>query len=88
MAELHITCPLCSWKHEQPALDPRINESTLAGVFGPGIMLNVARNRRTEETERAFKEHLQTHTLAQWVGKVTALEHELALLKSLVAANG
>jgi hypothetical protein len=77
-----INCPLCDWHYDVPELDPRIDSNTLAGVFGHGIMANIAINRRNEETERKLNEHLSTHKLVEWAKKVSALETELRLMRA------
>lgn len=71
-----ISCPLCAWVYELPPIDPRISSDTLAGVFGPGIMAQVSINTRMQDTERALEAHLKTHSLVEWVSKVTGLQRE------------
>ena len=41
-----IRCPLCEWTYTVPPLPAGVDETTLAGVFGPGVMLLSAINRR------------------------------------------
>lgn len=79
---IRIDCPLCDWHYEQPPLDPRLSDETLAGVFGPGIMLRAAINDQARTTETALRAHLSSHKLEEWVGKVTSLQTELRLLKA------
>lgn len=78
-----MNCPLCAWTYAAPPLDPRLNAGTLAGVFGPGVIAQIAANRQAEDTERALQAHLQGHTLVEWVQKVSALERENAELRQL-----
>jgi hypothetical protein len=73
-----IPCLLCDWAYQVKPLDSRLNSDTLAGVFGPGIMLQTALNRQAEETERELEAHLKTHALVEWVKKVTAQQQEIA----------
>lgn len=80
-----VACPLCAWRHEVKPLDPRLNASTLASVFGPGIMLQNAINQRATETERALEAHLKTHTLVEWVSEVTRLRRIEATALDLLA---
>lgn len=72
-------CPVddCGWVHVEPPIDPRISGATLAGVFGPNIMLAHAQNSRAEKIERVLQDHLRTHTVAEWVATVTRLQAEL-----------
>jgi hypothetical protein len=66
-----IKCPLCVWSYVVPELPEHLNNSTLASIFGPGIMLQTAINRRTEQTERAIADHLKTHTTVEFVMEIT-----------------
>lgn len=77
-----LQCPVCDWQYLVPPLDAGLGAGTLAGVFGPGIMLNVAINQRNEASECALKAHLETHTLVEWVSKVTKLQAELDELRA------
>lgn len=77
-----IKCPLCAWEHEMPPI--KATADTLAGVFGHGVMMMAAFNERAHATERALNAHLSTHTLVEWVQKVSRLEHELAVLRSAI----
>lgn len=77
-----ISCPLCTWTYQVKPLDERLNANTLAGIFGPGVMLNVAINRQTDETERALSEHFKTHTVVEWVKKVSDQQREIDLLRA------
>ncbi len=79
-----LTCPLCSWTFEIKPLDPRINDSTLAGVFGVGIMKQQAINQYASTIETALKTHLEEHTTLQWVTKVATL---LKRVEELETAN-
>lgn len=77
-------CPLCAWHYDIPELPAGVGPDTLAGVFGPGIMLQHAINRRLEETEKALRTHLETHKLEEWVKKVSSLKHELMLARAVL----
>ena len=46
-----IRCPLCEWTYTVPPLPAGVDETTLAGVFGPGVMLRSAINLRAADTE-------------------------------------
>lgn len=85
MTTIQVNCPLCEWHYEVKPLDPRIDVNTLAGVFGHGVVANIAINRQNEATEAALDAHLKTHTLVEWVRKVSSLETEIRLLKSAFA---
>lgn len=83
---LTYRCPLCTWTHEVKHLAPGLDENTLAGVFGKGVMLAIARNDRAEAAERALQAHFATHSTVEWVRRVTDLEHEGALLRAQLDA--
>ena len=51
-----IRCPLCEWTYTVPPLSGGVDENTLAGVFGPGVMLRSAINRRAADIERRERE--------------------------------
>jgi len=68
-------CPLCEWEHREPFLP--VSDHTLANVFGPGIMANVAFNQKNQRVEQALDDHLRTHTVLEWLGKINKLEAEL-----------
>lgn len=72
-------CPLCEWQHVERV--SKVDAGTLAGVFGLGTMAVIDNNRIIEENEKALKDHFATHETVEWLRKVTALEHELKLLK-------
>ena len=80
-----IHCPLCEWTYTVPSLPAGVDETALAGVFGPGVMLLSAINRRAAETERQLLEHLDSHPLPEWLRKVTALQAEIELLNAELA---
>lgn len=73
-------CAICDWYHEEPIAT--VSADALAGVFGPGVMAQVAINRRAGRIEEALEKHLKTHSLIEWVRKVTALQSELDRLKA------
>lgn len=75
-------CPLCEWAHEEPNIDERINEASLASVFGVGVMQQVAMSNRAQKIERAIEEHLATHTTVEWVRKVSELNAEIKKLRN------
>jgi hypothetical protein len=73
-------CPLCDWYHEEPIAT--VSADALASVFGPGIMAQIAINRRAERIEELLHKHLKTHSLVEWVQKVSSLQWELNQLKA------
>ena len=73
-----IDCPLCDW-HTDPE-PPDVGPGALAGVFGVGVMQAVALNEHMQEVERELQAHLSTHSLAEWVRKVTEQQGEIARL--------
>lgn len=73
-------CPVCDWYHEEPIA--KVSNDMLAGVFGPGIMAQLAMNNRTQRIEEALERHLKGHSLVDWVKKVTSLQWELDQLKA------
>lgn len=76
-----IKCPLCPWTYDVPPLtDQQRDPMLLAAVFGPGVMSQVALSQNARETEALLAQHLDTHTLVEWVRKVTELEREVARL--------
>lgn len=82
MSVAQIDCPLCDWHYEVPALDPRLGADTLASVFGSGIMLQHAIDSWARKIEELLDKHLKTHSLLEWVRKVSDLQHEIKLLKA------
>ena len=81
-----IRCPLCDWTYTVPPLPAGVDETTLAGVFGPGVMLLSAINRRAADTEERLFEHCNTHPLPEWLCKVTELQAEIETQKAELAA--
>lgn len=77
-----MKCPLCKWVFDQKPLDPRISADTLASVFGRGIMLQTALNKQADETERALADHFKTHTVVEWVKKVTDQQQQIVGLQA------
>ena len=86
MTALTIHCPLCDWTYTVPPLPAGVDETTLAGVFGPGVMLLSAINRRAADTEVRLSEHFNTHPLPEWLRKVTELQAQIATQKAELAA--
>ena len=80
-----IHCPICDWTYTVPPLPAGVDETTLAGVFGPGVMLLTAINRRAADTEERLSEHFNTHPLPAWLRKVTALQAEIERQKAELA---
>ena len=72
-----IRCPLCEWTYTVPPLPAGVEENALAGVFGPGVMLLSAINRRAADTEVRLSEHFNTHPLPEWLRKVTELQAQI-----------
>ena len=72
-----IRCPLCDWTYTVPPLPAGVDENTLAGVFGPGVMLRSAINLRAADTEAQLSAHFDTHPLPDWLRKVTALQAQI-----------
>jgi hypothetical protein len=75
---IRIDCPLCDWHMTEEGQD--VSPDALASVFGIGVMAAIARNDRLEKTERTLREHLSTHSLAEWVRKVADLQAEVSKL--------
>ena len=84
LPQSRMECPLCDWHYDVPPLPAGVGPDTLAGIFGPGIMFQHAINRRSEDTEKALRDHLQTHKLEEWVKKVSTLKHELMLARAVL----
>lgn len=78
MPEL-IKCPLCPWEHD--ATPPDVSSNALASVFGYGVMSAIAFNEHLQKTEKAVKDHLGSHSLVEWVRKVSEQEAELTRLR-------
>ena len=81
-----IRCPLCEWTYTVPPLPAGVDETTLAGVFGPGVMLRSAINLRAADTERQLFEHFDTHPLPEWLRNVTALQAQIETQQAELAA--
>lgn len=79
-----ISCPLCAWSYEVPPLDPRITPQTLAGIFGPSIFSTHAINTQAQKTEEVLAAHFATHTVVEWLGKVTSLQRQIERLEQEV----
>ena len=77
MTAFIIRCPLCDWTYTVPPLPAGVDENTLAGVFGPGVMLRSAINRRAADTEDQLSAHFNTHPIPAWLRKVTALQAQI-----------
>lgn len=80
-----IRCPLCDWTYTVPPITAGVDETTLASVFGPGVMLLQATNMRDFETEVRVGEHFKIHPLPEWLRKVTALQAEIERQKAELA---
>ena len=80
-----IRCPLCDWTYTVPPLPAGVDETTMAGVFGPGVMLRSAINLRAADTEERLSEHFNTHPLPAWLRKVTALQAQIETQKAELA---
>lgn len=81
-----FSCPIdgCGWFHVEPELDQRIEPHTLAGVFGHGVMAQVATNQRAERIERSLRQHLATHSALEWLKTVHAMSGQRdALIKAV-----
>ena len=74
-----IDCPLCDWHLD--ADPPVVAPATLAHVFGMGVMTAAAVAQHAGQVERDLRKHLETHSLVEWVRKVTELQGEVAALK-------
>lgn len=83
MNTMRVNCPLCEWHYDVPPVNA--DHNTLAGVFGHGIMFNHALNDQARKTEEQLQLHLGSHTLVEWVRKVTALENENRCLRAEVS---
>lgn len=76
MSAVRINCPLCNWVMDAEA--PDVGPGAFAGIFGIGVMRAVALSEHFQATERQLREHLETHSLVEWVRKVTELEDLVA----------
>ena len=67
------SCPVegCDWEHVESPIDPRINASTLADVFGMGIMAQQAVNQRAAKVECVLQDHFKTHSVVDFVSTIT-----------------
>jgi hypothetical protein len=74
-----IKCSLCDWHMD--ATPPDVSHQALAGVFGYGVMSAIAHNEHLEKVESHLKQHLSSHSLMEWVRKVSEQEAELARLR-------
>ena len=81
-----VRCPLCDWTYTVPPLSGGVDENTLAGVFGPGMLLLQAVNRRAADTEDQLSAHFNTHPLPDWLRKVTALQAQIETQQAELAA--
>lgn len=72
-------CPICDWSHTEPMND--IPADALAGVFGMGVMANIAIKRRNERIEEALSGHLKSHPVLDWVKKVVELQSQVERLQ-------
>lgn len=79
MPEQVIRCPLCDWQTD--GTPPEVSYQALADVFGYGVMQQVAFNEHLQKVERRLREHLDSHSLVEWVRKVSELEAELTRLR-------
>lgn len=70
-----IDCPLCDWHID--AEPPDVGYNALGDVFGLGVMQQIAWNEHLAKTERTLREHLETHSLVEWVRKVAELKAEV-----------
>lgn len=52
----------CDWSHTIAFPDPRINEATLADIFGPGVFAATANAKVAHDAEQAIAAHYRTHT--------------------------
>lgn len=76
-----IDCPVdgCEWGADnQP---PEVEETALANVFGLGVMSAIARNGFHRDLENRIDQHLNTHSVLEWVRTVTALRDKVAALE-------
>ena len=72
-------CPLCDW-HADPE-PPGAWRRALAGILG--VAHAVVRDEHG--AGRDLEAHLSTHSLADWVRKVTELKDEVAMLRRELA---
>lgn len=74
-------CPVCEWTYEPPALPSALNASTLAGVFGVGVMERIAEHQRSERTEQELAAHMRMHSPVEFVRRIRGLERDVAVLR-------
>lgn len=72
-----IACPLdnCEWQHAEPTVD--VPGNALAGVFGFGVMANVAHVQRAQRVETALSKHFANHKTAHYLRTITRLRELL-----------
>lgn len=81
----HCPLPDCPWATvTMPG--PAEHPGALADVFGWGVFAAHAASERHLENERKIREHLETHTLLEWVKALTAAQDRIKTLEA--AASG
>ena len=65
-------CPLCAWSYAVP--ENAVPSGALAAVFGAGVLRSIRSQQLDDETEAALAAHFRTHTTAQFLTRICALE--------------
>jgi hypothetical protein len=64
----------CDWDYVEPTID--FPDSTLASVFGNGVMRAVSLTARAQTTERELEKHMATHTAVEFLKTISKLLHD------------
>ena len=72
------SCPVddCEWSWMEVPVE--LQRTTLADIFGPGTMLNLAVNQRAQRIEDALAEHFSSHPIADFVRTIMRLRAAMA----------
>jgi hypothetical protein len=90
MAEVKIYhCPIpgCPWAHVSMAGQAE-QPGALADVFGWGVVAASARQQRLADVERTLNDHLNSHTILEWVTGIGQLQDALAFVAKDLADDG
>ena len=79
-------CPICTWAHTEPALPMYYSPDSLAALFKighAGFHDVIAREQRIE---KALRDHLEQHTVLEWVKAVTEAQARAKLMEERALA--
>lgn len=83
-----INCPLCVWFYDLPEIDPnRVSPHLHAVVFNRHENTESVIKEHQQKCEAVLDEHFKTHTLVEWVSKVSRQERMLADFQSKLAQS-